>query len=533
MKLLNHLLGLSSAPRPNHDGFEPLESRQLLAADLSVALGPVTNPFKGNTDRVQAQVIVTNVGDETFKAPRNAVVELYLSADSTFDASTDVLFASLKLSSLSRGASKKLKLDVPEPKLLNPASGPSLPAGNYNVIARISGLDSNPANDIAVGSGSVAVDYNFGLRDRAKVSLALPLADGTTITLRINDRGTGTVTSDNGHIIVTLLSGGTRSELVISSNAKGRTTSTIDGLIISDVVKRVIADKITVNGSVVINGGLASISLGGLTNGSISYAATNFGFFSFQRNTFSVGEVRDSIISTDVPLAELHITRWIDTNGGGDRLVAPSIGAITSLGDFQPSVTISSRTPKDPYSIITANIKGRISGSWDLAFGVRRFQAGPITNDFKATFGGNIDTFNVNGNFEGLVAAPNINHLFVTGDLRGASILVGTTLGNDVLLGGTGNAADSFTAGRLGDFTARGSVINSLIASGLNPVDNIYLNGNDTLANNSSIGRIQIYKNLVNSHFAAASLPSTVRILYNSRVSTANNPSFLTSQAGG
>lgn len=533
MTLLNRLLGLSSAADAGRGVCESLEGRQLLAADLAVTLGPVTNPFRGSLDRVQAQVIITNVGDESFKAPRNAVVELYLSADTTFDASTDVLFTTLRLSSISKGSSKRLRLDVPEPKLLNPASGPALPAGSYNVIARISGLDSNPDNDVAVGSGSVNVDYDFGTRDRSRVSLALPLADGTTITLRINGSGAGTVTTDSGHIFVTLLSGGDRSELVISSNARGRTTSTIDGLVINDVVKRVIAQKITVNGSVVINGGLASLSLGGLTNGSISYSATNFGFFLFQRNTFSLGEVRDSIISTNVPLAELHTTRWIDTDGGGDRLVAPSIGSITSLGDFQPSVTISSRTPSDNFSIITADIKGRISGSWDIAFGVRRFQSGPVTNDFRATFGGNIDTFNVNGNFEGLLAAPNINRMFVTGDLRGANVLVGTTLGNDVLLGGTGNAADSFTPGRLGDFTTRGSVINSLVAAGLNPVDNIYLNGDDTLANNSSIGRIQIYRNLENSRFAAASIPSTVRILFNSRVSTTNNPSFLTIQSSG
>lgn len=529
MKLFRRLLG-STVPAASGQAFEPLESRQLLAADLTVSLGPVTNPLRGNTDKVQAQVIITNVGDETFRASRDSVVELYLSADNTFDPTTDVRFSTLRLSSLSRGSSKRLRLDVPEPKLLNPASGPSLPAGTYNVIARIPGLDSNPDNDVAVGEGPVNVDYNFGQVGRSRVQLNLPMPDGTIINVRINGAGTGSASSIDGHTFITLNSGGSRSELLISSNARGRLTTTIDGLIINDIVKNVIANKITVNGSVIINGGVGSVSLGGLTNGSLSYAATNPGFFLFQRTTFSVGALRDAVVSTDVPIAELNVTSWIDTDGFGDRLVAPSVGVINSLGDFQPSVALSSQTPRDPFSVIAVDIKGRVSGSWNLASGVRRFQVGTVTPDFKATFGGNITDLTVRSNFEGLLAVPSIAHLRINGDLRGGTILAGTVLGDDVLLGGSGSGADNYGSSSIGDVTIRGSMVNSLIAASLNPNDGIYLNGNDSFTGTSSIGRIQIYRELVNSTFAASRLPSTVRILFNNRVPTATNPAFISAQ---
>ena len=529
MTYLHRVLGINAAGLAPARGLEPLEPRALLAADLSISASNVSNFFDKATsaDRIELSVAVTNVGDQTFRASGN--VEFYLSTDGTFD-SGDALFATLKLPSIILHDRKVLNLSVPEPKDVNPPDGRrALPAGSYTVIARLSGVDANPDNDVAAASGTVDVNYEFGTGEGGvRVSLTIPLPDGTNVTFRINGTGSGSVRNDNGRTIVTLNAGGAGSELFITTDAKAGQTSIINGLVINDVFDRIVADRIVVDGHVIINGGVSFFSIAGLTNGSLYYAATGFGFFLFQSTEFSLGAVRDSILSTDVPIRSLSVSGWVDTNGWGDLVSAPSAISITSAGDFQPSLALTSRNANDPYSLSEADIAGKVSGSWRLASGSRRLQVGSVTPDFIASIGGAVNDFFVEGKVEGLFAAPTINHIFVGGDIRGGTILGGAQLGNDALPGGTGAAADSFAASTIADVTVRGSVINSVIAAGLSSTDNKFLNADDTFATGSSrIGQIVIYQDLVNSYFVAPSLPDTVRVRFETALMTANNRAFV------
>ena len=532
MSYLRRLLGLDAANLAARQGLESLEPRAMLAADLAITTTNVSNFFdkRSSADRVQLTVAISNVGDQAFRAVRGNNVEFYLSTDGTLD-SGDALFATLAVPSLGIGQRKVLNLNVLEPKDVNPPGGrKALVAGNYAVIAHIPGLDSNPGNDTATANGTVGINYDFGTGEGGvRVPLTIPLPDGTSITIKINGPGAGSVRNDNWRTIVTLNAGGAGSELFITTNAKAGQTSTINGLVINDVVKRVIADKIVVNGNVTINGGLGFFSLAGLTGGALYYAATNFGFFYFQTNQFSLGNVRDAIVSTDVPINSFDVKSWIDTNGGGDLLSAPSITSLSSGGDFQPSVSISSQDSRYRLSLVNSNIKGRVSGAWRFAAGARRLQFGSVTPDFKASIAGTVDQFYVSGTDEGLFAATQINHVFITGDLRNATILSGAQLGSDVLLGGTGTAADTYAASIITDITIRGSMINSLIAAGIRSTDSTFLNVDDTFASGTSrIGKILVYKDVTNSHFVAPSIPAKVRVKYNNNLVTAGNAAFVT-----
>ncbi|MFA6044667.1 MAG: hypothetical protein WC718_06755 [Phycisphaerales bacterium] len=529
MSYLRRLLGLDAANLDARTGqsLESLESRAMLAADIAVSTTNVSNFFdkRSSADRVQLTVALTNVGDEAFRGRGN--VEFYLSTDGTFD-SGDALFATLKVPSLSAGQRKTLNLNVLEPKDVNPPNGrTALPAGNYAVIARVTGLDDNAANDVATASGAVAVNYEFGTGEGGvRVPLTIPLPDGTSITLRISGSGSGNVRNEDGRTIVTLLAGGSRSEFFITTNAKG--TSTIQGLEIDDVFKRIVADKINVDGNIIINGGVGNLSVAGLSNGSLFYTATNFGFFLFQSTIFKLGNVRDAIVSTDVPINSFDVKSWIDTNGGGDLLSAPSAVSLSSGGDFQPSVSISSQSVRERLSLVNVNVKGRVSGSWRLAFGARKLQFGDVTPDYKATVGGAVDSLYVSGTYEGLFAATQINKVFVGRDMRGGTILAGAQLGSDVLLGGTGTGADTYRASTINDVQIRGSMINSLIAAGIRSTDTVFLNADDTFATGTSrIGKIQVYKDVDNSHFASPSLPARVRIKFQNNVMTSGNAAFV------
>lgn len=530
MNYLRRLLGLTAPESAGRGAMEALEPRAMLAADLSLTSTNVSNFFdrRSSADRIQLNIAVTNVGTETYRNRGN--VELFLSTDTTFD-SDDARFATLAIPSVQVGQRRVLSVNVLEPKDVNPPSGRrALEAGTYNVIARISGLDGNAANDTVVATGTVDINYDFGTGEGGvRVPLTVPLPDGTSITLRINGTGSGSVRNDDGRTIVTLNAGGSRSELLITSNARSGQSSTINGLEINSVIKRVIADRIVVNGNVNVTGGVGFFSIGGLTSGTLLWSGTNEGFFLFSSPVVALGTVRDAIVSADVPFNSFDVRSWVDTNGGGDLLSVPSIITFSSGGDFQPSVTLTSQNDRGQFSVEKVSVRGRVSGSWRLASGVRRLEFGSATPDYTGTIGGTVEFFSVTGNFEGLIAATQINRIFVGGNIRNGRILAGAQLGNDVLLGGTGSDADSYRASVITEITVRGSVTNSLIAAGIRSTDNQFLNSDDTFATGTSrIGRIQVYREVTNSFFVAPSFPTTVRVRFNNNLPTANNPAFVT-----
>ena len=99
------------------------------------------------------------------------------------------------------------------------------------------------------------------------------------------------------------------------------------------------------------------------------------------------------------------------------------------------------------------------------------------------------------GTVSGRVAAiGEIGSLIVGGNVTGAVVLSGANLGSDSKLGGSGIAADSFSASSIGQIKIAGAVSNSTFGKGLNPVDNVFRNGNDTVIGGaaSRIGSISV-----------------------------------------
>ncbi len=78
-----------------------------------------------------------------------------------------------------------------------------------------------------------------------------------------------------------------------------------------------------------------------------------------------------------------------------------------------------------------------------------------------------------------IIAGGRIGSVSIAGAVSGAKILSGAALGPDGLLGGSGADADSFAVGRIDKISIGGAVTASLFAAGLDPVDGIFLNGDD------------------------------------------------------
>lgn len=135
----------------------------------------------------------------------------------------------------------------------------------------------------------------------------------------------------------------------------------------------------------------------------------------------------------------------------------------------------------------------------------------------------------------GTVAVPSVEALTILGSVTNAKIYVGATLGQDGQPGGTGANVDTYGQGSIGLFTVTGSVTGTTVGVGIDPVDGIFSNGNDTLIGGSasSIGGIIIGGALnTDSRIIAGALPASA--LINGRLvsNLANDPRFSTDVTG-
>jgi parallel beta-helix repeat protein len=80
----------------------------------------------------------------------------------------------------------------------------------------------------------------------------------------------------------------------------------------------------------------------------------------------------------------------------------------------------------------------------------------------------------------------NITGLNVAGSVATTNVFAGANLGADGVFGGTGSDADTFAAGSINKLSVGGSITQSLIAAGLDPVDDQLLNGNGVIVGGAS-----------------------------------------------
>ena len=136
---------------------------------------------------------------------------------------------------------------------------------------------------------------------------------------------------------------------------------------------------------------------------------------------------------------------------------------------------------------------------------------------------GSVGTFRVAKNAANLggsvrnatINASNFSTVAIGRDLVNSTILAGTKLGADGMVGGSGLDADSFGAGKIGNFSVGGLVQASIVAAGIDPQGGIFKNGNDLIVGGaaSSIPAMSVAGTAsADSYFAAGLFPATVKV---------------------
>lgn len=163
------------------------------------------------------------------------------------------------------------------------------------------------------------------------------------------------------------------------------------------------------------------------------------------------------------------------TAAGGSRRVA-----LTDVSDSGPLGSISAHSVD-------------LTGTFSIAGSVNRVSIGNISGGTFAASGA-IGTMNV-------------------ASLTNSKLLSGASPGADNVFSGAGDTDDSFAAGSIRRLVVFGAIANSVIGAGVNPVDGVFGNGNDTIIGGaaSRISSLRAASADSTSHFEAGAF-GTVRI---------------------
>lgn len=403
----------------------------------------------------------------------------------------------------------------------------SLPDGSYVITADLQsggGFSAGTVSSATASSSSFALMRQFGnVGSRRNVKLVRRLDNGDVVTFSLLGSGTGTVTEGTGPL--TLGNGGPDFQASVS-NTDGNSKLTISqtGSMRPNVVSLTLDNTafalgtldvrqdtphtFTTQGAiskvmigttppaqarlgafpapvlsagVTIGGPVDRFSADSIINGSVSLTDTDV------KPTVKIGTLASGFgIQTGAPIASLQV----DSADSGSFVHAPAIGKLVSRGDFDADLTVTGFT-----TLATALGSATIGGS--IVGGVPRAARWAI-----------------NGN---------IGKVRVAGNIKSLQVLGGALPGPQ---GQLASPPAAYTGTQIAALDVAGSVTSSILAAGLDPVDGVLLNSDDTLLSAGAIQFVRIGGALsTDSRVLAATLPDSVSV-NGQKIATANDPRF-------
>jgi|GEM_PF-187621 len=416
---------------PQQWQLQTYEPRLLLSADLAIDLTQTANtpPSSSSSDHVAIDSVTSNQG-----APAPA---------------------------------PEIRIDL----TVSPEEALSAAAPVLRSMALFDGVDaqSSPAEQNVSGF--------FGqLPGQSKSSqLTIRTDDGGQATFTLKGRGLGSVSYSNNQFQVSLSGTDAKSKFIMRVDSKYGTTATLGALHSDTDLSSIEVKGVALQGQIDINGKLAKLVLGDVTSPS-SITVNGVG----KKLDIQAGNIQDLVLQSHTPIGKLLTNRWLDTDAMADKVIAPSIDKLLVRGDFDADLVLNAAGAGGD-ALHSANIIGEVSGHWNIQGEAGKLILGKTASAFRAAFTDAVSTLQVTGNASGSFSMPSLRLLTVGGNLEQAEFAIGVNLGADGAWGGVDANADQFGKGELTKLVVRGSLQDSQIWVGVNPVDGIYDNGNDQL----------------------------------------------------
>ena len=357
----------------------------------------------------------------------------------------------------------------------------------------------------------------FGNVDgQSNVKLTVDDANGTEVTFELKGAGYGQVIG--GPEFQQVLITGTDENSKVEIKTQGKDTETaITDIVVDGSLKELKAKSTDLLGNLTITGTVEKLELDDVNSTSQQTIAIGGAQESL---SLKVDQLSDVSLISQAPIKSIEATEWLDLNSTPDVLAAPTVDKLkidgdkkrNLAGDFQAGLYLSGSGTGEP-TLEKVEIDGHVSdGIWQVQGDVDQLTVGSTATDWSVNIDGTLEKLKVEDNFQGTLAAQDIEKVDIKGDLTQAHILSGTHLGADGQLGGSDTAADIYGSGTIEEVKVKGDVIDAVVGAGLDPLDGVFNNGNDQLVGGleSEIEKLEIKETASSdSLFAAGAFGKT------------------------
>lgn len=511
--------------RAGMEMLEPLESRQLLAADLTFNVGTIgykAAEFVPN-NTVRVPVTVQNTGDAASAA--GARVVFFLSSDTTLDGGDVRLGGALTLPAIGAGQSNEQTFRFVRKFVVDTASSAGRVAqGDYHVIAKLENAGSDTAE--AASADLVSYDYRFGNVDgRSNVTLIAIGDGGHRIQFRLTGPGTGMVRYENGGMTVETSGSRYASHLTISGMTTNTGTPTIERIDVRNSLGSLRVERANLTGAISFVGSFRNLFAENASDLAISVSGVQ------QIKNIRLNNVEDSSIVSNASIKNLIVNSWQDTDSATDRIAAPWMNQVRSTGDFGASLAlpgVGAPTSPAPTTLNFMNIGGALKGDVVVFGGVEQIAAASMDGS-RILVSGALRFLNIGGKVLGsTVAATSIRRVDIGNNVLSSHFAAGATFDQGVVGDVLEDFTDvSWTGGTLRNVTIGGTTRASTFTAAVDPTNEVWLDGDDAFAGAGTIRNIHLKGQLFNSKFVGTSLPVTVKIA-NANTPTAGDARFAT-----
>lgn len=513
--------------RAGTDLLEALESRQLFAMGpvLSVSVGDIgykaAEYIPNNTVRVP--VTVANGGDEASAA--GARVAFFLSTDTTLDGGDLRLGGSLALPAIEPGQSNTQTFRFVRKFVVDTASGAGRVApGDYHIIAKIEN-EPNTGDVTGASADQVSYDYSFGNVDgHANVQLIAIGDGGNRINFKLTGPGTGEVKYENGGMTVETIGTRFNSQLTISGMTGNAGTPTIERIDIHNSLGSLRVERANLTGAISFAGSFRNLFAENASDLAISVSGVQ------QIKNIRLNNVDDSSIVSNASIKNLVVNSWQDTDNVTDRIAAPWMNQVRSTGDFGASLAlpgVGAPSIPEPTTLNIVNIGGALKGDI-VAFGdVNQLMAGSL-NGSRVLISGQLRHAHITGKVQGsTIAARHLLNVDIGNNVFNSHIAGGATFDQGVVGDVLEDFVDvSWTNGSIRALMIGGTTRQSTITAAVDPVNDVWLDGDDTFAGTGNIRNVNLKGKLIASTFAAPTIAAKVKI-EGQQVTTAGDSRFV------
>ena len=183
-------------------------------------------------------------------------------------------------------------------------------------------------------------------------------ASDRAITLTVTSGGTGKVTTAGALEV--------RNTTALSSLSLAGTTTSVkpalNSILITNPIGTASLANVTLRGDFTAQGGIKNLLLGNVGDGTATHAISIGAFVNnpAEKTTVTLGQVRDTTLTSAMPVGVLTAVDWLDSNASSELITAAAIDTVSITGDtthrgaFQADLTITGTTKLQAFLVTGA-----------------------------------------------------------------------------------------------------------------------------------------------------------------------------------